>query len=57
VPAAYAAVMTVLYTVARLGLAAHLTDTTLLRREPITIRQLARDHAHVWSDAAERRAA
>jgi uncharacterized protein YbjT (DUF2867 family) len=52
-PAAYAAVMTALYTAARLGLAAHLTDATrtLLERDPITFRQFARDHAHVWSDA------
>lgn len=50
--AGYATVMTALYTVARLGLAAHLTDTTreLLGREPITFRQFARDHVHVWDD-------
>lgn len=54
-PAASATVTTALDTVARLGLAAHLTDTTreLLGREPITFRQFARDHAHVWTDARE----
>ncbi len=52
-PAGFATVMTALYTVARLGLAAHLTDTTreLLGREPITFQQFARDHAHVWHGA------
>ncbi len=52
-PAGFATVMTALYTVARLGLAAHLTDTTreLLGREPIAFRQFARDHADVWQPA------
>jgi uncharacterized protein YbjT (DUF2867 family) len=54
-PAGYATVMTALYTVARLGLAAHLTDTTreLLGREPITFRQFVRDHTAVWRGAPE----
>ena len=52
-PAGFATVMTALYPVARLGLAAHLTDTTreLLGREPITFEQFARDHVHVWREA------
>lgn len=49
-PTAYVNVMTALYTVSRLGLAAHLTDTTevLLQRPPIPFRQFAIDHAHAW---------
>jgi len=51
-PAAYATVMTALYGVASLGLAAHLTDSTerLLGRAPIGFAQFARDHAHLWTD-------
>lgn len=54
-PAGFATVMTALYTVARLGLAAHLTDTTqaLLGRAPIRFERFARDHAPVWSTVHE----
>ncbi len=54
-PTGLATVMTALYTVARFGLAAHLTDTTreLLGREPITFRQFASDHAHIWRHEPE----
>ena len=54
-PTAYATVMTALYTVARLGLAARLTDTAgaLLDRPPITFERFAQDHAHLWRDAPE----
>lgn len=54
-PGGFASVMTALYTVARLGLAAHLTDTTrdLLGRAPISFRQFARDHASMWRRAPE----
>jgi uncharacterized protein YbjT (DUF2867 family) len=46
---AYVTVMTALYTVARLGLAGRLTDTTeeLLGRAPISFRRFAMDHAHL----------
>ncbi len=49
-PAGFATVMTALYTVARLGLAARRSDTTraLLGRQPITFQQFAHDHAPVW---------
>jgi uncharacterized protein YbjT (DUF2867 family) len=46
----YIAVMTAIYTVARLGLAGRVTSdvTELLGRPPIKMRRFAEEHRHVW---------
>lgn len=50
VPFAYIAVMTAIYTAARLGLAARVSPEAgeLLGRAPITMRQFIEDHRHVF---------
>ncbi|HEV2122374.1 MAG TPA: hypothetical protein VGW38_06335, partial [Chloroflexota bacterium] len=49
-PADYVTVMLGLYTVARLGLAAHLSPEAerLLGRPPISLEQFVRDYADAW---------
>lgn len=53
--AGYVAVMTALYTVCRLGLAAHVTDETerLLARAPLRFHQFAEDYAACWAKPLE----
>lgn len=50
-PLGFVLIMTALYTVAKLGKAADLTDTTerLLGRKPLTFRQFAEDFKGVWA--------
>ena len=50
-PVAYVLVTTVLYAVAALGKAGHLSDDTrqLLASDPITFRHFSRDFAGVWA--------
>ena len=50
-PLGFVLIMTALYTVARLGKAADLTDTTeqVLARKPVTFRQFAADYRAVWT--------
>jgi uncharacterized protein YbjT (DUF2867 family) len=50
IPVKFILVMIALYSVARLGKAAHLTDTTerLLGRAPISMRQFIKDHKQYW---------